>query len=247
MMSGITLTNVSFSYQRDTKILDNISLKIKKGDFIGIAGINGSGKSTFTYLLNGIIPFAVSGYLEGNVDIDGISTKSKDIASLSKKVGMVFQNPDFSLFNLSVEEEIKYGLENFNLGNYESRIDSALRKVGLDTYRKRDPQTLSFGQKQKLNMACILALDTEYIVFDEPTAMLDYKSSVEFYKLLSTLHKNKKTIIVVEHDTDFLWKYTNNTLIFDNKKIVKYGKTQIVLSDKKFLKSLGIKIPNIAE
>ncbi len=247
MISGITLTDVSFSYQRNIKILDNISLNIKKGDFVGITGINGSGKSTFTYLLNGIIPFALPGYLDGKIDIDGVSTKSKDIASLSRKVGMVFQNPDFSLFNLSVEEEIKYGLENFKLGNYGERINRALNQVGLDDFKDRDPQTLSFGQKQKLNLACILALDTEYIVLDEPTAMLDYKSSEELYQILRKLHKHQKTIIVVEHDTDFLWKYTTNTLFFDNKKIVKYDKTKIVLSDRELLKSLGIKIPNMEE
>ncbi len=245
MMTGITLQNVSFCYQKNTKILDDINLEIKKGEFLGITGINGSGKSTFTYLLNGLIPHATKGYMKGSIHIDGISTASDGISTLSRKVGMVFQNPDFSLFNLTVNEEVKFGLENFKLGNYEERIDRALNQVGLHDFKDRDPQTLSFGQKQKLNLACVLALDTDYIVLDEPTAMLDYKSSVELYQILEKLHKNKKTIIVVEHDTDFLWKYSTKTIILDKNKIKTYGTTQKVLSDKEMLKLLGIKIPNM--
>lgn len=244
MTTGITLQNVSFCYQKGIKILDNINLEIQKCEFIGITGINGSGKSTFTYLLNGLIPHATKGYMEGHIYIDGISTASDSISMLSQKVGMVFQNPDFSLFNLTVYEEIKFGLENFKLGNYEERISWALNQVGLHNFKDRDPQTLSFGQKQKLNLACVLALDTDYIVLDEPTAMLDYKSSMELYQILEELHKNKKTIIVVEHDTDFLWKYSTKTVILHNNKIKTYGTTQKVLSDKKMLKLSGIKIPN---
>lgn len=245
MTKGIILENVSFGYQKNQTILKNISLEIQPGDFLGITGINGSGKSTLTYLFNGLIPHFFKGHLNGKILIDGISTKTQSITYFSKKVGMVFQNPDFSLFNLTVEEEIAFGLKNFHLDCVKKRIEQALEMVGLGSYIDRDPQTLSFGEKQKVCLACVLALDTDYIVLDEPTSMLDYKSSLELYKILQKLNNQQKTIIVVEHDSDFLWQFSKKVLILSKGKIESSGKTEALLSNTKLLQRLGIKVPNI--
>ena len=144
MSNKISINNLTFSYGKDRKILQNVSIEIKKGSFLGISGVNGSGKTTFTYLLNGLIPQFIKGTLLGEVYIDDLSTKTNSIASLSKKVGMVFQNPDFSIFNLTVKEEIEFGLRNLNLNNQSQRIKKALDLVGLTGYLEKDPQTLSF-------------------------------------------------------------------------------------------------------
>lgn len=223
-MPGIKLQSVSFSYLQ-TPVLSNFSLTINPGDFLGITGTNGSGKSTLLYLLNKLIPHHISGKLTGKF-VNDISSR------------LVFQNPEFSLFNLTVKEEILFG-------NPKANVASALKLVGLDGYADRDPQTLSFGQKQKVCLAAALAADPDYLLLDEPTAMLDYKSSVELYEILTQLNKAGKTIIVVEHDTDFLLKYCQLTLIIDSGKIKSFGPTKKVFAQKNLLKSLGIKIPHL--
>lgn len=223
-MPGIKLQSVYFSYQK-TPVLKNLSLIINPGDFLGITGTNGSGKSTLLYLLNGLIPHQISGKLSGEIFIDNISSR------------LVFQNPDFSLFNLTVKEEILFG-------NPQANVASALKKVGLSGYSDRDPQTLSFGQKQKICLAGALAVNPDYLLLDEPTAMLDYKSSLELYEILQKLNQQGKTIIVVEHDTDFLLKYARQVLILDSGKINSFGSPKKVFSNKSLLKNLGIKIPH---
>lgn len=242
MNHAIRFKQVSFHYPDNQNVLSDINLVISGGTFLGITGINGSGKSTLTYLMNGLIPHTIPGTLMGMVSVDGISTKTKEVAFFSHQVGMVFQNPDFSLFNLTVREEIGFGLKNLTGHVQQSRIKKALKQVGLTGYELRDPQTLSFGEKQKVCLASVLALDVTYIVLDEPTAMLDYKSSVELYQLLKKLNNEEgRTIIIVEHDTDFLWKYTKELIIIDKGKIKALGKTKNVLNNHHLLTSLGLK------
>lgn len=243
MNKGIVIKNVNFGYKKGENILSNISLCIKNGSFLGITGVNGSGKSTLTYLLNGLIPHFVKGHLTGEVLIDGESTRNRNVAFFAHKVGMVFQNPDFSLFNLTVDEELEFGVDNLKLNNKVERVEKALREVGMDGFGQRDPQTLSLGQKQKVSLATVLALDTDYIVLDEPTAMLDYKSSLELYKILKKLNDAGKTIIVVEHDTDFLKQFAQEIVIINDGKILRVGAVGEILAGKDLLEQLGIKIP----
>lgn len=245
MKKGIVLENVSFNYKDSTLQLQNISFIIPQGGFYGITGVNGSGKTTLTFLLNGLIPHERQGQFSGNVLIDGINTRNKSVSYFARKVGMLFQNPDFMLFNLTVFEEIAFGLKNFKLGSQEERIKKALDMVGLSGFEERDPQTLSFGEKQKVALACILALDTEHIVLDEPVAMLDYRGAVNLYQILDFLNKKAgKTIIVVEHDTDFLLAYAKHVLIINQGKIILNGDSKSVFSKTKELEQIGIKVPH---
>lgn len=246
MINGINIKRVNFSYG-NKKILKNITLNINRGDFWGITGVNGSGKSTFSYLLNGLIPHSIQGKLEGEVVVDGINTKSKNVAFFSQKVGMVFQNPDFSLFNLTVGEEISFGLKNLKRNNIENKIRESLKTVGMESFKERDPQSLSFGEKQKISLASIIALKSPYFVLDEPSAMLDYKSTVEIYRILKTLNNKGVTIIAIEHDTDFLWKYTNKVMILDHGEIIISGNSNHVFKNIPLLIKLGIRIPNYSE
>jgi energy-coupling factor transporter ATP-binding protein EcfA2 len=244
MNNGIVLTHVSFGYTESPDVLSDISLTIKKGAFLGITGVNGSGKSTLMQLFNGLIPHSTQGVLTGDVFVDGISTKKKGVSYFAKHVGMVFQNPDYSLFNLTVEEEIAFGLKNLQQTFSSTDIDAVLDQVGLSGFASRNPQTLSFGEKQKVCLASVLALNVSYVILDEPTATLDYKSSVALYDLLKKLHHEGKTIITIEHDTDFLWDYTDQMVILDSGKIQSYGATKKVLSQTSLLTTLGIKRPH---
>jgi len=243
MESGIRFSDVSFHYPNKTDVLKHITLTISRGTFVGITGVNGSGKSTLTYLMNGLIPHSVPGTHTGTVFVDGIDTRRKSVSYFSQSVGMVFQNPDFSLFNLTVAEEISFGLHNLKHAVNNKIIENSLGLVGLFGFETRDPQSLSFGEKQKVCLASVLALDVSYIILDEPTAMLDYKSSRQLYALLKKLNTQGKTIVVIEHDTDFLWDFTSETVILDHGSIIRSGKTKDVLSQSTLLTSLGIKKP----
>lgn len=242
MDKGIVFKNVSVSYG-DEQILKGINLAIPSGSFFGITGVNGSGKTTLTYLVNGLIPHESDARLEGRVTVDGVSTYDKPVAYFANKVGMVFQNPDFMLFNLTVEEEIAFGLKNSSPKQVEKRIEESLAAVGLTGFRSRDPQTLSLGQKQKVCLACVLARDPSYIILDEPTAMLDHKSSLKLFSILKELNSKGKTIVVVEHDTDFILKYMNLMAVIDQGKILLEGKPDEVFSNEKELRKIGIRIP----
>jgi len=180
--------------------------------------------------------------LSGDVLIDNENTRKHPVSYFAGKVGMLFQNPDFMLFNLTVFDEIAFGLN--KQVDLLKKVGQALEMVDLKGFEKRDPQTLSLGEKQKLCLASTLARDTEYIVLDEPVAMLDYKGAVNLYELLKKLNQQyKKTIIVIEHDTDFLLKYTQQSIILDKGAIIFKGTTTAVFSDQKELKKIGIKIP----
>ena len=244
MKNMITIKNVNFAYVKEQPILRNLSLQITPGEFIGIVGANGSGKSTFAYLLNGLIPHAMHGYFTGEVTIDGVATRTHNVAFFAKKVGLLFQNPDFSLFNLTVKAEIAFGLKNLHYDNIEARITNALAMVGLQNYASRDPQTLSLGEKQKVCLAGILALDNDYIVLDEPVAMLDYKSSLEIYSILKKLNQAGKTIIVIEHDTDFLWRFAQRVIAFAHGELIADDATIKIFANKKLLNQLEIKPPH---
>lgn len=240
MKLGISLSHVSFAYQKSKPVLKSISLDIKPGSFLAIAGNNGSGKSTFTLLLNGLIPHQIQGDFSGKVQVDSVSTASKPVSFFASKVGLVFQNPDFSIFNLTVKEELMFGLKNLKTLHPNQRIHRALSQVNMTKYLNHDPQSLSYGQKQKICLATILALNPDYLVLDEPTAMLDHRSSLELYEILKQLNQQGKTIIVVEHHLDLIKNYSSQTLILDQGKIIAFGQTKSVLKKTNLLNQLGL-------
>lgn len=239
----ISFSDFSFSYDGKKDILQNINCSFRKGVFYGITGSNGSGKSSLALAMAGLIPGAINGKYKGNIRINGILASEKPAGYFAHTVGLVFQNPDFSLFNLTVRDEILFGLSNLKLSRKEERLKKSLGIVGMTGTESNDPQTLSTGEKQKISLASVLALDTEYIILDEPTAQLDYKSSLELYGILQKMSASGKTVITIEHDTDFLAQYAKECLILSDGKVISFGNTVKVLSQKHTLAKLGIKIP----
>jgi energy-coupling factor transporter ATP-binding protein EcfA2 len=238
----IIVDRLSFSYPNQT-VLKNISFSIREGEFLGLVGPTGCGKTTLAYCLNGLIPNSIKGKFSGQVLIDELDTKKYKVSEIARKVGLVFQDPDWQIFNLTVKDEVSFGVINLKLDKIEKRIKEALKAVCLTGLDNRDPNMLSQGQKQKLCIASVLATDPEVIVLDEPTSQLDYRNTVKIHDILERLNRKGKTIIIIEHDTGFLVEYCSRVLIMDDGRIKKDGSPRKIFSEVKYLKRLGIKIP----
>ena len=205
MESIVKTQDVTYSYvDADTgipqKVLKGVSLEIEKGSFVAILGHNGSGKSTFAKLLNGI-------YLPegGAVYIDGMSTaEEKLIIEIRRRIGMVFQNPDNQIVSNVVEEDVAFAPENLGIPPEEirRRVDESLKLVGMYEYREHAPHLLSGGQKQRIAIAGVLAMSPECVVFDEPTAMLDPKGRRDVIEIIKKLRQMGKTVVLITHHMD---------------------------------------------
>ena len=205
-MNLIEFKNVNFSYVVDddeenkvtVDVLKNFNLTIEKGSFVAILGHNGSGKSTTAKLINGI-NIAQS----GEVIVDGQKVEDNDtIFDIRRKVGMVFQNPDNQLIGNIVEEDVAFGPENMGIPaeEIEMRITKALASTGMTAYREASPGALSGGQKQKIAISGVLAMEPECIIFDEPTAMIDPESRKELLEAIYDLKRLKNiTVIYITH------------------------------------------------
>lgn len=197
----IEINNLSFWYgnSEDSPVLKNISLTIAKGEYIAIVGPNGCGKSTLIRHFNGLLRPS-----RGSVSVAGMDTRAEsNLPEIRRRVGMVFQNPDTQLFASVVEEDVAFGPENLCLGREEirDRVEQSLRQVGMLEYKLYPPQRLSGGQKQKVAIAGILAMQPECIVLDEPTSMLDPKGKREVLEAVTNLNTSHGiTVIYVTHD-----------------------------------------------
>ena len=215
----IKLENVYFKYKTNKKdefILNNLNLHINNGEFVSIIGSNGVGKTSLVKLISGLtIPS------KGNIFINNFNTKSKkDFMNIRNNISVVFQNPDNQIIFERVYEELEFTLKRQNLSReeIEKRIDTSLKQVNMENYKFSLTSTLSMGQKQKIIIAEALSLETDYIVLDEPTAMLDPDSKKQILSLLCKLNKSGKTIILITHILDEIF-YSNRCIYLKDNKI----------------------------
>ena len=249
MDTFIVMDSVKFSYGRDENfnsyILNDINLKIKKGEFIAVLGRNGCGKSTFAKLLN-----AINVPTFGKVFVDGLDTNIyENIYKIRKKVGFVLQNPDNQIVSSVVEEDVAFGPENIGMEREKIRksVDYALRLVGMYEYRLCSPQNLSGGQKQRVAIAGALAMNPSCIVFDEPTSMLDPQGRDEVIKVLLDLNKNYgTTIVIITHHMEEA-VLADRILIMDKGKIVKDDNPRNIFCDIELIKRSGLSLPVATE
>ena len=252
MEKFIEAKNITFSYINEmedppikTTVFENLSLEIKKGEFIAILGHNGSGKSTLAKCFNAInIPE------EGDVFVNGMSIKDQSkILDIRQSVGMVFQNPDNQIVATVVEEDVAFALENMGVPAEEirRRVDESLKTVGMYEYREHAPHKLSGGQKQRVAIAGILAMQPDCILLDEPTAMLDPKGRREVLKTVKELNKNKGvTIVLITHYMDEAAQ-ADRVVVMDRGKIVMDDKPKKIFSKVNEIKSLGLDVPQVTE
>ena len=238
----ISFKDVSFRYKNSENILENINLEINEGEFISIVGKNGTGKSTILNLLAGLTKPT-----KGKIFIDDIDTKSKkDFINLRKKVGIVFQNPDNQILFPRVHEDIEFGLKNLGIDDREKRIDEALKTVNMLEFKDKDTYELSLGQKQRVNIASMLAVKPKYIVLDEPTTMIDSKEKENIYNCLRTLKQSGSTIIFVTNNVDEIL-LSDKIMILEDKRIKHVFNKSEILDNVNLLEKSDIKIPDIIQ
>ena len=226
--------------KKDLKALDDINLSINKGEFIAIIGVNGSGKSTLAKHLNGLLLPT-----EGACFVDGIKVEdSEEIWKIRQKVSMVFQNPDNQIIATIVEDDIAFGPENMGLPREEirERVEFALKSLHIEHLRKFAPHLLSGGQKQLTAIAGAIAMRTNCLVLDEPTAMLDPQGRIAVMKALKELHeKYNMTIIMITHFMEEAMQ-TQRIIVMDDGKVIRDGTPKQIFEDKKKLKALGLEV-----
>lgn len=233
----ISLEGFSLSF-RERQVLRNLDFAIGKGEALGVSGSMGSGKTSLLYCMKGIIPHLKKGKVSGKLQVNGME-KNK----LRKDVGIVFQDPNDQIFSKTVYDEVRFGLKNhgFRSPVLEEKVEGALNQVGLWNRREDDPFELSHGQRQKLAIASVLAMEPDIILLDEPTASLDHRTTLEVYKTLGELREAGKTIVVVEHDTDSLVSFADKFLILDHGLQKAFGDEDVFSLPE--VHESGVKIP----
>lgn len=247
-MSFISAENVKFSYENeDSKkniVLNDVSIKVKKGEFVALLGHNGCGKSTMAKHFNAmLLPES------GTVFVEGMDTKDGELTyEIRRNVGLVLQNPDNQLVASIVEEDVAFGPENLGIEPSEirRRVDDALKTVDMYEYRNYAPHKLSGGQKQRVAIAGIIAMEPKCIVFDEPTAMLDPKGRDEVLNSIKTLNQRGITIILITHYMDEA-VLADRVILMDKGKILTEGKPREVFSQVPLLKKYGLDVPQSTE
>ena len=245
----IELKKVSYRYPGAADFaVHDIDLTIESGSLVGVTGAAGSGKSTLTYVLNGIVPHCYQGDFYGEAYVEGLDTVETPLTEISRVVGSVCQDIDSQMVSSMVEDEMLFGLENFGVDRAQipSRIDEALDMLGISDLKDRTIDSLSGGQKQKLALASILALKPRVLVLDEPTAELDPMSSASVFKLLKDyVGKTGATAIVVEQKIALTASYADMLVVMDKGHIRFSGTPQDVLAHSEELYQLGVNCPRV--
>ena len=223
---GIKVDHLFYTYGKkasnSTLALDDVSFTIEDNEFVTIVGETGSGKSTLAQTFNALlIPD------KGEVTVDQYvinykNRKSKKLKGLRRHVGLVFQFPEYQLFEETVEKDVAFGVKNFGAKSEEAlkKAHEALNQVGLDeSYYKRQPFELSGGERRKVAIAGILAIDPDILIFDEPTVGFDPRSAKDLLNLIVSFHKQGKTIIVITHDMDLVRRYAQRVLLLEKGKL----------------------------
>lgn len=236
----ISFEDVSFTYTNESYVLEDLSVEIPQGQFVCVLGANGSGKSTFSKLINALLLPD-----KGEVKVDGLITSdAQNTFAIRSKAGSVFQNPDDQIVASLVENDVAFGPENLGIPNPElrERVEAALAQVGLTGFEKRETNALSGGQKQRVAIAGILAMEPQILIFDEASAMLDPRGRRGLMRVCKELHAQGMTIIMITHYMEEAAE-ADRVLVLREGKIMLDGTPEEVLTQDTELRKLNLDIP----
>lgn len=242
----LELDNLCYSYGDGIYALQNISAVLRAGERIALLGNNGAGKSTFFLCCNGVLQPC-----SGTIRLNGrqIRTRRQDLTLLRKSVGIVFQDPDSQIIASTVEAEVSFGPLNLGMRDEDvrGRCGMALEAMNLSGFRARPPHYLSGGEKKRVSIADILAMEPDIILLDEPTASLDCAHTVQLEKTLGRMHEEGMGVVVSTHDVDFAWRFADRILVFSQGRLIADGDGETVFSNDALLAEAGLRKPAIFE
>jgi energy-coupling factor transport system ATP-binding protein len=243
IMSFLTLNDVTYCYPNGFKAVENVSMSFEKGESVAIIGQNGAGKTTTVKMMNGLIKPT-----QGDVIIDGLNTKDYTTAQISKKVGYVFQNPDDQIFHEDVKSEIRFGPK--NLGFSEQKIEENVMKAaeltGIVPFLNIHPYNLPYSLKKFVTIASVIAMDTDTIILDEPTAGQDSLAIERLGFIIDSLVREGKTIITITHDMEFVVNNFERVIVMANKRVVEDNHKQEIFWNLGVLEEAMLKQPHIS-
>ena len=242
----IEIKNLKYAYTGDKPALRGIDVTIGKGERIAVIGSNGAGKSTFFLNLNGVLtPDSGEIYFKGQK----LTRDKKDLNTLRKSIGIVFQDADYQIIASTVMGEVSFGPMNLKLPREEvvRRVDEALEYMNITDFKDRPPHYLSGGEKKRITIADIIAMHSEVIVFDEPTAALDPLNAEMLEEVLEKLAAQEKTMLISTHDVDFAYRWAERALVFCDGQIIADAPPVEIFSDAEILKRANLKKPMMLE
>lgn len=244
--SIFTLEHISYQYADGTMALKDISLSFERGKKIALIGNNGAGKSTLFLLLNGILKPT-----SGTISFKGkkLSYSRKEIKELRQQVGIVFQNPDSQLFSSSVYEDIKFGPKNLGLPveRVNEIVDEVMKLTETESLKDKPPHFLSIGQKKRVSIAGIIAMNPELMVLDEPTAGLDPYYSKNIMTLLADIHNENRTIVLSTHNVDLAYEWADEIIVLHNGEMISRGTPSEVFQQNEVLQKSHLHQPWVME
>ena len=239
-MALVEVKNISFCYPNGYKAVDDVSFSIEAGENIAIVGQNGAGKTTTVKMLNGLTKPC-----EGDVLINGESTKNFTTAQMARKVGYVFQNPDDQIFNSTVYREIEYGLKKMKIDpeECERRIQDAAKLTGMEPFLETNPYDLPLSIRKFVTIASVIASNCDVMIFDEPTAGQDLAGLERLSKLNKVLTERGKALVTITHDMEFVAENYDRVIVMCQKKVIADGKTEDIFFEKDIMDRAMLKQP----
>ncbi|MFF2449481.1 energy-coupling factor ABC transporter ATP-binding protein [Neobacillus sp. NPDC058068] len=239
----IKVANLSFSYTKETPVLSGINLEFDRRS-TAIIGQNGAGKTTFVKLLKGLLKAD-----EGEILIHDHDVNRKTAAQLARTIGLVFQNPNDQIFKRTVLDEVMFGPLNIKMDKHQAKQNAiqALKMVDLDDKLEINPHDLSLSEKKLLCIASVVAMDTNIIIFDEPTIAQDYDGKEKIRQIIQTLKDKNKLVMTIIHDMDFVAENFERTIVFTEGKVLLDGDTRYVFSQKELLEKACVEAPGITK
>ena len=239
----ISIQNVTFHYPDGPDVLQGTNLEIHDGEFVAIMGENGAGKTTLVKMFNGLLKPD-----KGTITVDGINTRKKSVAQLSRDVGLIFQNPDNQLFAETVAQELAFSLRNFGFSEdvITKRVTSILNTLDLERYEKSSPFVLSGGERKRVALGAILVWDPKHVIMDEPTIGQDYLQKDRLRNFIMQLVSQGKTIVIVTHDVEFVAECKPRVVLLSHGKVIGDGPATTILTNSTLVQQASLVLPQIS-